>query len=175
MSNIVLMGLRGSGKSAIGSALAARLGWEFVDTDELVERTAGRSVAEIFARDGEPRFREFESDALRAALAGDRRVVSIGGGAVLAPANRERLRAAAVCVWLTAPPAELLRRIAADPRSVAQRPPLTTRSPLEELTHLADNRNPLYAELASHTIATEGRALEQLVDDIMRRLRNAHA
>lgn len=170
MSNIVLIGLRGSGKSVVGRALAGRLGWSFIDTDESVAHVAGRTVAEIFARDGEPRFRELESDAVRDALAGERRVVSVGGGAVLAPGNRACLRTAAVRVWLTAPPEELLRRVVADPGSASQRPPLTTHSLLEEFNQLADNRNPLYAELANHTIATEGRSVDQIVREIITRL-----
>src|SRR5688500_9366932 len=77
---VLLAGMMGSGKSAVGGILARRLGWRFVDTDREIEAVAGASVAEIFAREGEPRFRERERDALRA-LPASGAVVALGGGA----------------------------------------------------------------------------------------------
>ena len=79
----VLMGYRGSGKSTIGARLADRLWLKFVDTDDLVVKKAGKSIAEIFAADGEARFREIEIEAVREALAMEEHVVSLGGGAVM--------------------------------------------------------------------------------------------
>ena len=89
--NIVLIGLSGSGKSSVGRLLARRLGWEFIDTDEEVERTSGRRIYHIFAIDGEATFRRFEVDAVKRAIGRSNRVVAVGGGAVMDPANRREI------------------------------------------------------------------------------------
>ena len=88
---IVLIGFSATGKSAVARALAARLGWTSVDTDDLIEESAGRSVPDIFAQDGEPAFRALERDAARAAAARDEAVVATGGGLWLDAANRRIL------------------------------------------------------------------------------------
>lgn len=107
---VLLCGLMGSGKSRVGRALASRLGWDFVDTDERVERTAGMKIAEIFARDGEAAFRRLESEAL-AALPTQRCVVALGGGAVISAENRRVLREKGTLVWLDAAPETLVQRM----------------------------------------------------------------
>jgi shikimate kinase len=100
---IFLVGFMGSGKTTVGRALAARLGWELADTDELVEQTEGRTVEAIFSASGEGRFREAEWDALRS-LAGRRRiVVATGGGLFLGVAQRELIRATGWSCWLDVP------------------------------------------------------------------------
>jgi shikimate kinase len=100
----------GSGKSRVGRALASRLGWEFLDTDESVERAAGMKISEIFARDGESAFRRLESEAL-AALPTHRCVVALGGGAVVSAENRRVLREKGTLVWLDAAPETLVERM----------------------------------------------------------------
>src|SRR4051812_17648318 len=101
---LFLIGYRGTGKSTVGPLLAAALGWEFADADDLIEAAAGRSVADIFAAEGEAGFRDREAAALAELCRGERRVVATGGGAVLRPANRELLAASGFVAWLTAPP-----------------------------------------------------------------------
>lgn len=164
---VILIGYRGSGKTAVGRRLAERLGWDFIDTDEAVEKKAGRAIREIFQTDGEKTFRRIEAQVLEAALAGRQRVVSAGGGAVLARRNRKALRATGVCVWLTAPPEELLRRITADQRSASQRPSLTDRSGLAEIEALLQARLPVYEATADHVVGTVGRSIEQVVQVIL--------
>jgi shikimate kinase len=167
---VVLIGYRGSGKTAVGQRLAERLGWNFVDTDELVEQHAGQTIREIFEIKGETGFRKLEAGVLERALAGRRRVVSAGGGAVLARRNRKALRAAGACVWLTAPPAELLRRIATDEHSPSQRPPLTDQAGLAEIEAVLQARLPVYEATADHVIGTAGRSVEEVVEAILETL-----
>ncbi|MEW6197443.1 MAG: shikimate kinase [Planctomycetota bacterium] len=193
--NLVLIGCRGCGKTTVGRALAARLGWVFVDTDERVAALAGRPIATIFATDGEAAFRELESRVIAAAI--HRRdacatpdtpadvghggptlqgsagvspaVLSVGGGAVLSEANRAALRQAGLCIWLTAPADELHRRVMSDPDHAADRPALTHLDGPAEMQHLLREREPLYAALADHVVSTAGRSLEEVVE-IVRRL-----
>ena len=161
--NVVLIGYRGCGKTSVGRSLATRLGWTFVDTDDLIEAAAGCSIREIFEREGEAGFRVRETTAVQEVARGTQQVISVGGGAILSADNRTMLRGAGVCVWLTAPPEELHRRLQADPRSGSTRPALTSKSELEEIRHLLQRRAPLYAELAEHVVDTAGRSLEQVV------------
>ena len=167
MKNLVLIGLRGSGKSTVGRALAARLGRSFLDTDEQIELEQRRTVAAIFETDGEPAFRVLESNVIERITAGSGQVIAVGGGGVLAEANRDRLRAAGTCVWLTASDAELRRRVASDPRSSSLRPALTGAAGLEEIGRLHQERGPLYAEVAHHCVDTTGRDVGQVVEAVL--------
>lgn len=167
MKNLVLIGLRGSGKSTVGRALAAQLGRRFVDTDEQIELEQHLTVAEILAADGEPAFRVLESNVIERFAAGSGQVIAVGGGGVLAAANRDRLRAAGTCVWLTASDAELHRRVASDPRTASLRPALTDGSGLEEIGRLHQARAPLYAEVAHHCVDTTGRDVGQVVEAVL--------
>lgn len=166
--NVILIGLRGSGKSSVGRALAARLGWEFVDTDARIEAHTRRTIAEIFAQDGEPAFRALETAVIQDVARGTRQVLSVGGGAVLNPENCASLRAAGVCVWLTAPAEALHRRTQSDPRTATQRPPLTDAAGVDEVRCLLAARQPLYAALADHVVSTEELSLDRVVETVLR-------
>ena len=111
MRNVFLTGFMGTGKTAVGRALARRLGLRFVDLDEEVERTSGLPVAEIFARFGEREFRGRERHALERLCAQGDAVIATGGGAVVDPDNRAAMRACGSVVCLTADPAAILTRI----------------------------------------------------------------
>jgi len=139
--NVVLIGFMGTGKTAVGRALAARLGLAFVDTDALVEERAGRSVARIFAEDGEEVFRRLESEAV--ASAGDRAgtVIATGGGVVLRPENMARLRQRGMVVALRAAPAAILARVGAGSAR-----PLLGANPEERVRRLLVERGPLYED-----------------------------
>jgi shikimate kinase len=167
---VILIGYRGSGKTTVGRRLAERLGWEFVDTDAAIEEKAGRTIREVFETEGEAAFRKIEAVALDRALAGRRRVVSAGGGAVLLHQNRKSMRAAGACVWLTAPPAELYRRISGDERSSGQRPDLTDRPGVSEIEAVLQARLPVYEAMADHVVDTLGRSVDQVVDAILESL-----
>jgi shikimate kinase len=111
--NVVLVGFMGSGKSTIGRGLARRLGWRFVDTDDVVRRAAGgRNIPDLFRDEGEATFRDRESDAICEVAENKNQVIATGGGAVLRPENTDRLRAAGTVVWLTARPDVVVARTA---------------------------------------------------------------
>lgn len=169
-----LIGFRGCGKTSVARRLAALLNCECVDTDAVIEEASQRNVRDVFELEGEAGFRKLESTALAAALyvtpatTPDRRfvrVVSVGGGAVLLEENRARLRAAAICVWLTAAPATIIARLQADPRTSSLRPALTDMPLDEEVRTLLAQREPLYAALAAITIDTT----KVTLDDVARR------
>lgn len=165
-SNLVLIGARGCGKSTVGSILAGLLGRELIDTDSEIERETGMSVRDIFERCGEDEFRLIESRVLARALAGERRIVSVGGGAVLREENRVLMASRARCVWLTAEPEELLRRLLADGRSATLRPPLTALPPEQEIAAILAARGPLYAAIADKVLDTTRRAALEAADEI---------
>lgn len=168
---MALLGLRGSGKSTVGRALAARLERPFVDLDEEVARLGGapgERAGELLARIGEARFRDLEEAALEEALARtDAPVLATGGGVVEREANRRRLAGTARCIWLRARPEALLERIAGDP---TPRPALTGLAPLEELRQLEARRSPHLAALAETTLEVEGVAVAELVESLLAHL-----
>ena len=163
--NIVLVGLMGSGKSAVGRLLAVRLGRPLVDTDALVEAAAGCSIAEIFAAEGEEGFRRREAEAVAQAAAGDNQIIATGGGAVLRAENRAALRRNGLVIWLDAEPESLLRRARA--QGLARRPLLAGPDPLARLRDLAAARRPAYAEAAHVRVVTDRRSLQDVVAEIM--------
>jgi shikimate kinase len=141
----VLVGLPGTGKTTAGRLLAQRLGVPFADSDELVEARAGRSVREIFDRDGERAFRTAEADAIAAALHEFGGVLALGGGAILATATRAALAASdAPVVLLRADLPVLLRRL-----GTAHERPLLAADPPGRLAALAAQREPLYRSVAT--------------------------
>lgn len=149
---VILIGYRGSGKTTVGRLLADRLGWDFADADDHVEAAAGRSIADIFATEGEPGFRDREAAALVELCRRPRLVLATGGGAVLRPANRDLLRAAGFVVWLRATPETSWARLQVDPTTAARRPNLTAVGGIAEVRALASAREPLYLATA-HFVA----------------------
>jgi shikimate kinase len=146
--NIVLIGFMGSGKSSVGRLIAGRLGFHFVDTDALIVQRAGREIAEIFATDGEERFREIETAALESLALRDRCVIATGGGVVLRERNRELLRELGFVVLLTAAEDVIFERVSRN----AKRPLLETANPRETVTALLAARQPAYAAAAQWTL-----------------------
>ncbi len=140
--SIVLVGLMGAGKSAIGRRLAPRLGLPFRDSDAEIEMAAGRTVPELFAQFGEPHFRAGERRVIRRLLDGPPVVLATGGGAFMDPATRASVRAHGVSVWLRAPLSVLLRRV----NQRRGRPLLANGDPADILARLMAQRYPVYAE-----------------------------
>ncbi|MCG3128137.1 MAG: Shikimate kinase 2 [Phycisphaerae bacterium] len=154
--------MRGSGKSSVARSLSALTGRASADTDDLIERATGRTVSDIFARDGEPRFRDLERSAVADAAAHPGWIVSVGGGAVLHTDNRRLLKTVGPCVWLHAAPEFLWDRIRTDAASPGRRPALTALQGLDELRELLHVREPVYRDFADFTVDTAGRS----VDDV---------
>ncbi len=167
-----LIGYRGSGKSAVAQAVALRLGWDWVDADVEIELRAGKSIAAIFADDGEEHFRDLESAVLAELMRRERTVLALGGGVVLRASNRQELIAASregrgKIVWLKASPALLWERIIADTTTAARRPNLTAGGGLEEVKTLLTRREPLYRECADLVIETDGKSLAEVADEVV--------
>jgi shikimate kinase len=163
---IFLVGYRGSGKTTVGRALAARLGWPFLDADERLEHIAGRSVKEIFAAEGETGFRDRESAVLAEVSELTRHVVATGGGVVLRPGNRNLLRTGFTS-WLTASPETIWERIQTDPTTAARRPNLTAAGGLEEVRALLAVREPLYREVADFVVDAGSLSPDAAADAIL--------
>lgn len=140
--SIVLVGLMGAGKTSIGRRLALRMGLPFRDADAEIEQAAGCSVAELFARFGEPAFREGERRVIRRLLSGPPIVLATGGGAFMDPETRAAIREGATSVWLRCSLATLVRRTAGR----AHRPLLNLGDPERVLANLMAQRHPIYAE-----------------------------
>lgn len=138
---VVLVGMMGAGKTAVGTALARLLDVPFLDSDEEIVRAANRSIAEIFERDGEPFFRARETEVLNRLLHGAPCILSTGGGAFLAPANRQLIHESGISVWLRADLDLLWQRV----RHKTTRPLLRTANPRETLRGLYEARLPAYA------------------------------
>jgi len=153
MTTVFLIGLRGCGKSRLAGMLAKKLSRPCVDTDRLIVAAAGKSIADIVAREGWETFRDYEAAALAKtpALLPDGGIVATGGGIVLRPENRELLRRAGVVIYLEAPPTVLAKRLARSRRS-DDRPSLTGRDMLAEMAAIADERQPLYLAAAHHVV-----------------------
>lgn len=169
--NVVLIGYRACGKTTVGAALAERLGWTFVDTDQIIQARTHRTIRAIFARDGEAAFRDHEAAAVTSVAAGRDQVISVGGGAILRAENREQLRSAGYCCWLTAPPEVLYERITADQQSAANRPALTPAGgTLAEVQRVLAERAPLYAATAHTELEVSALTVDQVVAAILERL-----
>ncbi len=159
MTIVILTGFMGTGKTSIGTRLAARLAAPFIDTDALVERAAGRRVADIFAADGEAAFRAAERRAIAEALAVPGAVVATGGGAVVDAATRATLKAAAPLVCLTARPEVILARTGG---AGPTRPLLQGEDPAGRIAALLAARADAYAS-ADLTLDTSDRGLDACV------------
>lgn len=141
--SIVLIGMMGVGKSSIGRRLGARLSIPFIDADAEIEKAAGMSVADIFARHGEAAFRSGESRVIARLLDSGPQVLATGGGAVMNPETRALIKEKGVSVWLSAELDLLMRRIS---KRKAERPMLQTSDPAATLRELLAEREPLYAQ-----------------------------
>jgi shikimate kinase len=156
---IALIGFMGSGKSTVGRMLAARLGFDFADTDQLVESLVGLPVREIFRLKGEPFFRDMEGKVIADCFEAENRVLATGGGLWLNETNRERLLANAWCVWLKVTPQKSWERVR---HNLAERPLLSAApDPFRKVEELILAREPVYS-LAPIQIDASGNGPEDV-------------
>ncbi|MBJ6370343.1 shikimate kinase [Sedimentitalea arenosa] len=160
---VVMVGMMGAGKTAVGRALAQRLLVPFLDSDAEIESAANMTVPEIFERDGEPFFRRKESQVIGRLLQDRRGVLSTGGGAFLSEANRRMISERGVSVWLDAPLPVLWNRV----RHKSTRPLLRTADPRATLAELYAARVPIYAEADLRVPSDSRCAIEEMVDRVI--------
>jgi len=167
LRTVILTGFMGAGKSTVGALLAQGLGWEFLDADAAVEARAGKTVATIFAQEGEAAFRGLEAEAIRNHAQRERLVFALGGGALEAESTREFLAGlnGAAVIFLDAPLEVLVARCLAQPHA-ADRPVLADR---EGLQRRFEARLPHYRR-AYLTVSTSGLTPQQVVDEILEAL-----
>jgi shikimate kinase len=165
--NVVLVGYRGTGKSAVGAVLGAELGLTVVSLDAEIVSRAGRPIPEIVQQIGWPGFRDLEEEIVRTFAARDGQVLDCGGGVIERQANFAPLRAAGPVFWLRASTATIVGRIQGD----TQRPSLTgAKSFTEEVAEVLQRREPLYRRIAHHEIDTGGRTVAEVAAEIRRLL-----
>jgi len=167
-TSIALVGFMGTGKTAVGKALAKRLGKTFIELDYLVEKKAGKTIPEIFREDGEIAFRELEIAVSKEAASRKNVVIAGGGGVVLNKINIDRLRKEAVIVYLTASPGAILERTLNDGE---ERPLLTVADPARAVKELMEFRRPFYERAAEITIDTSQMDVESIATEIINRLK----
>ena len=163
---IALVGYRGSGKSTIGKILAEKTGWELVCLDELIEKRAGKSIPEIVEQEGWERFRQLESEILKEVIKKDPAIFDLGGGVVEREENRKLIKENCFVVWLKASPEVLAERI----KHSQNRPSLTGKDFLEEISEVLARREPLYQELAHLELNTEQKPPQELAEKILENL-----
>ena len=163
--NVVLVGYRGTGKSAVAEILAQQLGLQVASLDAEIVRLAGKPIPEIVQEGGWPAFRDLEEQVVRAAASRDGWIIDCGGGVIEREANFSVLRAAGPVFWLTASTETIVRRIQGDD----QRPSLTgQKSFTDEVAEVLERRTPLYRRMAHHQIDTDARSVEEVAAEIRR-------
>lgn len=161
---IVLVGMMGSGKTAIGRELALRLGVPYVDSDAEIEAAANATIAEIFAKSGEAFFRDREAEVIARLLKSDPCILSTGGGAYLADRNRAAISKHGVAVWLDAELELLWERV----RHKDTRPLLRTADPRKTLGEIFEARQPVYAKADLRAVADPAFSIDEMTDEVLR-------
>jgi len=170
MSNLIITGFSGTGKSLVAKEVARRLNWDFLDTDdEIVEQTR-KPIAEIFRQDGESKFRELERETIRKACQQRQTIIAIGGGAIVDPQNYELLAKTGLIVCLEAKPETIYERLfqkAVHSPETEVRPLLATDNPLEHIRQLKASRQPSYAKV-DWTVNTDNLNISQVAEEVIR-------
>ena len=174
--HLYLIGYRGSGKSTVGRLLAQRLNRPLVDTDDLVESQSGMTIKDIFATQGEAWFRDIEAKIVSSVSASEiPAIVSLGGGAVLSESTQKILGSTGTCVWLSASPEYLFRRIQSDQATQLRRPNLSQSGGFAEVADVLSKRTPIYESLSDITVAVEGKTPDEICDEIVDCVNSAKA
>jgi len=164
--HIILIGYRGTGKSAVGKRLAEKLQLPFCDTDECIKKTAERSIQALVEENGWEYFRERECEVIREVAAMERSVIATGGGAVMDERNAGILKKHGLLIWLMADVRTIVQRIQRDKKSSEQRPAFSDNDIVQETADVLTKRIPVYNRLADFSIDTAGKNVYEIVDCI---------
>lgn len=164
--NIFLIGYRCSGKTSVGKAFAARMGWRFFDCDTELVKAAGRSIKQIVEDQGWNAFRDMERGVLTQVCRMDATVVATGGGVVLDAENIRDMKRSGVIIWLKAQPDTVKKRILADGKTEDYRPSLGDTSSFQEIEEVLKRRIPLYAAAMDVEIQTDDAAIDTICSRI---------
>lgn len=167
-TNIALIGFMGTGKTAVGRALAKKLDRKFLELDSLIEQKAGKTIPEIFQQDGEIAFRELELEVTKELVQEKKSVIACGGGIVLNRINIDRLKVGARIVYLTASPSVILRRVSGEE---GKRPLLNVRDQAAQIRDLLRFRRPLYERAADIKIDTSKLDINAVAELIIEKLK----
>jgi shikimate kinase len=170
--NIVLIGFRGTGKSTVGKLLANRLKRDYVDTDEYIESTTGKTIKDIFEEEGEEGFRKTEVETVAKLGKMDNKIIAAGGGVVLKDENVKNLKSNGFLILLEATPEIIYNRLTQDEKTTQQRPSLTNKNLFDEIKHLIDKRQQFYENAADYTINTSYVSCEDIVEEIITTIRS---
>jgi len=168
--NIVLIGYRCSGKTAVGKILANELGRDFLDTDVLIEENAGCSIEVITSRDGWDHFRDIERRLIKEVSKKDNLVIATGGGVVMVEENVKNLKKNGFLVWLNGKAKVFKERMEREQKSGKIRPSLTGADPLEEIKQVLDIRTPLYEQAGNLMVDTSSLSIREVATSILKAL-----
>ncbi len=152
--NVILVGFMASGKTSVGRALAERTGWTLIDADDVIVERAGKPIHRIFSEDGEPAFRELESQVIADLCSGERQVIASGGGSFVSERNRDVMLAGGRVFFLSANPDTILRRVQEEDAGGPIRPLLAVDDPEARIAELLSQRMSAYSQ-AHHTVETD--------------------
>jgi shikimate kinase len=165
--NLYLIGYRGTGKTTLGKRLAAKLGWQFIDSDDEIVNESGMTINEMVDREGWPSFRALERRTMQRIAGLDNCVVATGGGVVLDPENVTTMKADGKIVWLRAAPQTIKARILSDENTGDLRPALTDKGLEAEIEETLKAREPLYRSAMDFSLNTDSMGVDTLCVQVM--------
>ena len=171
LTKIALIGYRATGKTTVGKKLAKTLQYDFMDMDTEISKGQNLSIEKIVEKHGWNYFRNLETELLKTLITADKLVVSTGGGIILDRYNRRTLKKHFSVIWLQASPELIKNRLKSDLANQDHRPPLSNKNILEEVDTILNRRLKYYAETADFTISTENLSPEELVETIIKHLK----
>ncbi|OGC07923.1 hypothetical protein A2230_04100 [candidate division WOR-1 bacterium RIFOXYA2_FULL_36_21] len=163
MSNIVLIGFMGTGKSDVGKKVAEQLGFSYLDTDEVIEKTEKKKINDIFKENGERYFRDLETEVIRTLQDYDRFVIATGGGMVLRPENVQMLKQIGPLILLYTKPEVIFERV----KFVKNRPLIEEGDKQERIREILKKREPLYEKVADYKIDTSNLTIDKVVKKVI--------
>lgn len=165
--NVFIIGYRCTGKTTVARYVAEKIGWDFVDADELLMKNSGETVKNIVARGGWPLFRKLEKDTLQAICKKRKQIVATGGGIVTDDENIDRMKQHGAVVWLRANPETILARMIQDAQTDHLRPSLTDHDLKVEIEETLKERTPMYRTAKTVDVDTEGKTLPEISSEVV--------